>query len=72
MKILDGVAVILVLIAALNCGLMGIFDLDLIRFLFNSPTTERVIYALFGIAAIYVIVYSKGLKICGCSSKGSK
>lgn len=47
----------LVLIGALNWGLIGLFGFDLVAALFGGPTTllSRIVYSLVGIAAIAMI-----------------
>lgn len=58
MKVLDYLILILVVVGALNWGLIGFFRFDLIRVLFGNMTgLSRVIYALVGIAGIYALSY---------------
>ncbi|NCN86847.1 DUF378 domain-containing protein [archaeon] len=53
-KPLDTVALILVLIGALNWGLVGIFSFDLVAGIFGAMSVvSRIIYSLVGVAAIY-------------------
>ena len=48
---------ILVLIGALNWGLVGLFDSNLVSFLFGDMTLlSRVIYSLVGISAIVAAI----------------
>lgn len=57
MNVLDWVALILVLVGALNWGLVGLFNLDLVALLFGAMTMiSRVVYVLVGLAAIYMAV----------------
>ena len=57
MKLLDIIAVVLIVIGALNWGLVGCFGLDLVGWIFGSMTAlARVLYALMGLAAIYYVV----------------
>jgi uncharacterized membrane protein YuzA (DUF378 family) len=57
MKTLDVIATILILIGALNWGLVGFFNFNLVQALFGQLTViSRVIYAVVGIAALYYIV----------------
>lgn len=43
-------------IGALNWGLVGLFNFDLIAFLFGIMTTiSRIIYALVGFAGVWII-----------------
>lgn len=54
MKTLDIIALILVIIGAINWGLIGFFGFDLVAMLFGTMSSfTRVIYALVGIAGLY-------------------
>jgi uncharacterized membrane protein YuzA (DUF378 family) len=54
MKLLDTIALLLVIIGAVNWGLIGFFDFNLVSALFGDRTTfSRIIYALVGIAGLY-------------------
>lgn len=56
MTSLDWVAFVLVAVGALNWGLVGIFDWDLVAAIFGDMSTiARVVYSLVGIAAVYRI-----------------
>lgn len=58
MKILDSIAFILVLIGAINWGLIGFFDFDLVAMLFGNMTTfSRIVYGLVGIAGLYCLSF---------------
>jgi hypothetical protein len=49
----------LIIIGALNWGLIGFFGFDLVAFLFgNMSTLSRIIYSLVGIAAVLHIILS--------------
>ena len=63
MKKVDTIALILILIGAINWGLIGFFSFDLVRVIFgNMSMVSRIIYALVGIAAIYGFSYFGRLK----------
>ena len=48
----------LIIIGALNWGLVGFFGFDLVAFLFGDMTlTSRIIYSLVGISAIISLIY---------------
>ncbi|AIL12830.1 hypothetical protein IM40_03740 [Candidatus Paracaedimonas acanthamoebae] len=49
------VANILTLIGALNWGLIGINNFNLVAYLFN-PTLSRIIYTIVGISGIYLLI----------------
>ncbi|MDD6794435.1 MAG: DUF378 domain-containing protein [Clostridiaceae bacterium] len=58
MKILDIITFILVLVGAINWGLIGFFDFNLVSALFGNMTIiSRVIYALVGISGLYCLSF---------------
>lgn len=58
MKILDSAALILVIIGAVNWGLIGFFQFDLVATLFGDMTSfSRIVYALVGIAGLYSLSF---------------
>ena len=66
MKKLHVISFILIIVGALNWGLIGFFDWNLVSSIFGSGGLERTIYALVGIAAIIELI---GMKKC-CKGKG--
>ncbi len=55
-NILDWIAISLVIIGALNWGLVGFFEFDLVETIFGDMTLlSRIIYGLVGVAALYMI-----------------
>lgn len=58
MKILRIVSLTLLIVGGLNWGLIGLFDFNLVGFLFDgfSNIISRIIYALVGAAALVSIV----------------
>lgn len=62
MKTVDKIAVLLVLAGAINWGLIGIFDFNLVDFLFARMYIDRIVYVLVGIAAVYLLFEYKSLK----------
>ncbi|CAH2215184.1 DUF378 domain-containing protein [Tepidibacter aestuarii] len=50
-------ALVLVIIGALNWGLIGLLNFDLVATLFGGSTSfiSRTVYALVGLAGIYAI-----------------
>ncbi len=55
-KLLDNILLALIIIGAINWGLIGFFRFDLIAFLFgNMSWLTRIIYALVGIGGLYMI-----------------
>ena len=54
---MDTLALILVIIGALNWGMIGLFQFDLIASIFGGMSTvvSRIIYTLVGLAGIWGI-----------------
>lgn len=58
MKALDITALALVIIGALNWGLVGFFQFNLVDMLFGVGTVfSRIVYGLVGIAGLYAISF---------------
>ena len=54
---MDTLALILVIIGALNWGLVGLFSFDVIAAIFGSSTAvvSRIIYTIIGLAGLWAI-----------------
>lgn len=58
MKTLDYIALILVVIGAVNWGLIGFFNFDLVKMIFGEMTLiSRIIYALVGVSGLYALSF---------------
>jgi len=56
MKVLDKVALVLIIIGAINWGLVGLFKFNLVDTLFGSLSAlTRIIYILVGISGLWGI-----------------
>ena len=56
MQVFDKIALALVIIGAINWGLIGFFDFNLVSGIFGDATAfTRVIYALVGLSGLYMI-----------------
>ena len=56
MKIIDKIALLLIIIGAINWGLIGIFDFNLVDTIFGTMSiVSRIIYALVGISGLWGI-----------------
>lgn len=56
MKIIDKIALLLVIIGAINWGLIGIFSFNLVDALFGTMSwISRIIYALVGISGLWSV-----------------
>ena len=56
MEIIDKIALVLVIIGALNWGLIGLFSFDLVATLFGEMSVlSRIVYSLVGVAGLWGI-----------------
>lgn len=63
MKALNILAAVLVIVGALNWGLVGLFQFDLVAALFGGQSggIARIVYSLVGIAGVLSILRVKSL-----------
>ena len=55
---LDLISLILIVIGALNWGLIGLFNFDLVAALFGTMSMiSRIVYSLVGIAGLYALSF---------------
>lgn len=60
MKIINVIALLLVIIGGINWGLVGLLNFNLVDFLFGMGTIfTKIIYILVGIAALWCIALFK-------------
>lgn len=54
---MDTIALILSIIGSINWGLVGIFQFDLVAWLFGGQTAilSRIVYALVGLAGLWCV-----------------
>jgi len=64
MNAVDWVAFVLVIVGALNWGLVGFFQYDLVANIFGGPAAiiSRIVYALVGLAALWMIASAAMMK----------
>jgi hypothetical protein len=60
-KGIDYTALTIVIIGAINWGLIGFFRFDLVSFLFGNMTLlSRIVYAIVGLCGLYLVsVYGR-------------
>lgn len=57
-KFIDGIALTIAIIGAVNWGLIGFFDFNLVATIFGSMTwLSRIIYALVGVCGLYLVCF---------------
>ncbi len=61
------VTYILVIVGALNWGLMGLFDFNLVNMILGSiPVLEKLVYIAVGASAVYEFaIHMQTCKLCG-------
>lgn len=52
MRILQKIALVFTIIGAINWGLIGLFDFNLVEFLFGTDILAKIIYSIVGIAGL--------------------
>ncbi|MGL5381133.1 DUF378 domain-containing protein [Clostridium sp.] len=58
MKILDSIALILIVLGAVNWGLVGFFEFNLVDTIFGTMSAfSRIIYAVIGVAGLYSLSF---------------
>jgi uncharacterized membrane protein YuzA (DUF378 family) len=63
MKTIEIIAPILLVIGGLNWGLVGLFNFNLVEFIFGQfPVLARAVYAIVGLAAVYHIFQWKAIQ----------
>ena len=56
MKVIDKIALVLIIIGAINWGLIGIFNFNLVGAIFGDMTViSRIIYGLVGVSGLWGI-----------------
>jgi uncharacterized membrane protein YuzA (DUF378 family) len=56
LNVLDWIALVLVIVGAINWGLVGLFSFDLVAAIFGGMSIlSRIIYDLVGLSGIYLI-----------------
>ncbi len=59
LSVIDWIAFILVVVGALNWGLVGFFNFNLVAAILGDMTfLARVVYGLVGIAAVYMAIFA--------------
>lgn len=63
MKTFDVVAAVLVVVGALNWGLVGLFQFDLVAAIFGDASLlSRIVYSLVGFAGAFQALQWKGIQ----------
>lgn len=56
MKVIDKIASVLIIIGAINWGLIGFFKFDLVAAIFGEMSAlSRIVYALVGVSGLWGI-----------------
>ncbi len=57
-KFIDGTALTVAIIGAVNWGLIGLFQFDLVAFLFGDMSwLSRIVYTLVGLCGLYLVSF---------------
>ena len=65
---LDKISLVLVIIGALNWGSIGLFQFDLVAWLFGGQDAlfSRIIYTVIGLAGLWCASFLFRKKLCDC------
>ena len=65
---LDTLALLLSIIGCVNWGLVGIFQFDLVSWLFGGQDAliSRIVYTVVGLAGLWLITFLFRKSRCGC------
>lgn len=74
MKLLNFLALLLIIIGALNWGLWGFFQFDVVAWLCGGNTTwiSRLVYAIIGLAGVWSLGFLAKCKSICCGSGENK
>ena len=66
-KVLYWIALVLTVVGAINWGLVGALEFNLVNYLLGTwPMVEKIVYIVVGVAGIYLFFSSL---FCGCCCK---
>jgi uncharacterized membrane protein YuzA (DUF378 family) len=70
MRVINWIALLLVVIGAINWGLVGFFKIDAITKVFSEPVA-RIIFGIIGLAGLWSITFFKHFACCDykCDTK---
>ena len=54
MKRFDQFALILLIVAGINWGLWGLFEFNLVYYIFGHEWIDRIFYVIFGLAGLFM------------------
>lgn len=71
MRVIHWIALVLVIVGALNWGMWGFFQIDIVASLFGGASSgiSRLIYSLVGLAGLWCFSFFKVLASCHCNMK---
>ena len=73
MKLLHVVSFFLVMVGALNWGLIGLFDYNLVTMVITSAALQQMVYVLVGLAAVYLLItHQADCKMCLVNGRGRR
>lgn len=56
-KVLNGIALTIAIIGAVNWGLIGFFNFNLVAYIFGTSMFSKIVYALVGLCGLYLITF---------------
>lgn len=66
MKVLHMVAFLLVIVGAVNWGLVGLANFNIVDLLLGGVGLTKIVYILVGLSGVYLVATHKGdCNVCG-------
>ncbi|KYH29866.1 MULTISPECIES: DUF378 domain-containing protein [Clostridium] len=64
LSLIDKISLLLIIIGAINWGLIGLFDFNVTKFVFSFiPSLQRIIYIVIGLSGINVLLFIKKIEM---------
>ena len=69
MKALNVISLLLIIVGAINWGLWGFFQFDLVAYLFGGNTTgvSRIVYSIIGLGGLWSLRFLGRCKVICCN-----
>lgn len=67
-RVLDAIVLTISIIGAINWGVIGFFNFNLVGFIFGAEMMSRIIYAIVGLCGIYLLTFYGKTRQMGSAS----
>ncbi|MFU0823861.1 DUF378 domain-containing protein [Clostridium sp.] len=64
LSLIDKISLLVIIIGAINWGLIGLFNFNLVKFIFGAiPLLQRIIYIVIGLSGINALLFIKKVSV---------